>query len=207
MNKSESKYFNTALLMDKALVELLKQKDSEYITVKEICEKAGVSRSTFYLHYETVSDLISETMELTMQRFQASFAVKPQEFVPNIQNASLRDLMLITSEYLHPYLAFVRENRALYKASFRNPKAFHTNTHLENVYQYVMLPIMDRFKIPKDEQQYFVDYYIYGCMAVIRRWVDNNCDDAIEAIESILIRCIRPGAGLAEDYRQEVENA
>lgn len=42
MNKSESKYFNTALLMDEALIRLLEVKDYEYITVKEICEKAGV---------------------------------------------------------------------------------------------------------------------------------------------------------------------
>ena len=51
MNRSESKYFNTARLMDDALIDLLSEKEFEYITVKEICEKAGVNRSTFYLHY------------------------------------------------------------------------------------------------------------------------------------------------------------
>ena len=35
MNKNESKYFNTAVKMDKALLELLEKKDFEYIT-KEI---------------------------------------------------------------------------------------------------------------------------------------------------------------------------
>ena len=34
MNKSESKYFNTALKMDEALISLLEIKDLEYITVK-----------------------------------------------------------------------------------------------------------------------------------------------------------------------------
>ena len=47
LNKSESKYFNTAVRMDKAFLELLGTKSFEYITVKEICEKAGVNRSTF----------------------------------------------------------------------------------------------------------------------------------------------------------------
>ena len=50
-NKHESKYFNTALLMHQALIILLETKDYNYITVKEICQKAGVNRSTFYLHY------------------------------------------------------------------------------------------------------------------------------------------------------------
>ena len=51
MNRSESKYFATAARMDEAFLELLEEKDFAYITVKEICEKAGVNRSTFYLHY------------------------------------------------------------------------------------------------------------------------------------------------------------
>jgi hypothetical protein len=55
MNKSESKYFNTATKMDLALISLLKKKPFEYITVTEICKAAGVNRSTFYLHYETVA--------------------------------------------------------------------------------------------------------------------------------------------------------
>lgn len=73
MNKAESKYFNTALLMDKALIELMAKKSLEFITVKEICEKAGVNRSTFYLHYETISDLLSETLEFTMKEFICAF--------------------------------------------------------------------------------------------------------------------------------------
>lgn len=60
MNKNESKYFNTAVKMDKAFLSLLEKKDFSYITVKEICEKAKVNRSTFYLHYETLEDLLSE---------------------------------------------------------------------------------------------------------------------------------------------------
>ena len=34
MNKNESKYFNTAIKMDQAFLELLEKKDFAYITVK-----------------------------------------------------------------------------------------------------------------------------------------------------------------------------
>ena len=56
MNKNESKYFNTALKMDEALLTLLEKKDFDFITVKEICVVANVNRSTFYLHYENTYD-------------------------------------------------------------------------------------------------------------------------------------------------------
>ena len=59
--------------MDEALIALLKKKDFEFITVKEICEKAGVNRSTFYLHYENLGDLLAETTEMINKRFQEGY--------------------------------------------------------------------------------------------------------------------------------------
>ena len=56
LNKSESKYYNTACLMNEALILLLEKKEYSFITIKEICEKAGVNRSTFYLHYLSIDD-------------------------------------------------------------------------------------------------------------------------------------------------------
>ena len=69
MNKNQGKYFYTARLMDEALLDLLQKKDYEFITVKEVCEKAGVNRSTFYLHYEGMDDLLKESYELICNRF------------------------------------------------------------------------------------------------------------------------------------------
>lgn len=73
MNKSESKYFNTAIKMDKAFLQLLEKKDFEYISIKEICEKAGVNRSTFYLHYDNISDLLSESIRFMNEQFLSYF--------------------------------------------------------------------------------------------------------------------------------------
>ena len=73
MNKAKSKYFNTALRLDEALIALLEQKDLEYITVKEICHQAGVNRSTLYLHYETIADLVGEALEMINRRFLSYF--------------------------------------------------------------------------------------------------------------------------------------
>lgn len=78
MNKSESKYFSTAERMDEALIHLLEAKGMEYITVKDICTQAGVNRSTFYLHYETIWDLLRETgLEVGDGRKKCAFLCNP----------------------------------------------------------------------------------------------------------------------------------
>lgn len=71
MTKSESKYFATAAKMDEAFLALLEKKDFAYIAVKEICTAAGVNRSTFYLHYETINDLLEESAGYINQQFVA----------------------------------------------------------------------------------------------------------------------------------------
>ncbi|MBP5248910.1 MAG: TetR/AcrR family transcriptional regulator, partial [Lachnospiraceae bacterium] len=69
MNKNESKYFKSAGKMQSALISLLDTKNFELITIKEICEEAGVNRSTFYLHYDNVNDLLTETVEAVYRDF------------------------------------------------------------------------------------------------------------------------------------------
>ncbi|MCD7822539.1 MAG: TetR/AcrR family transcriptional regulator [Oscillospiraceae bacterium] len=195
MNKSESKYFNTALLMDEALLQLLERKDLEFITVKEICERAGVNRSTFYLHYETIGDLVNETVEMIDRRFRACFSESGESFVGNIQNKDLGELVLITESYLKPYLEFIRDNKSVYRASFRNPGGVGANDRFDYMKKYILEPIMSRFDIPAEHHAYYIDYYINGVMAIIRRWLATDCRDSIDTIESIIEECVRTESG------------
>lgn len=124
MNKSESKYFNTALRLDEALIALLEEKDLEYITVKEICRQAGVNRSTFYLHYETIADLVEEALETINRRFRSYFPQQEDSVVSNLGSREREELVLVTREYLMPYLHFIRDNKKVYRAAFRNPGSY-----------------------------------------------------------------------------------
>ena len=198
MNKSESKYFNTARSMDAALLSLLSEKEFEYITVKEICEKAEVNRSTFYLHYETISDLLTETIEYMLGQFMSSFHVSPEEFVPGIKTAKLNDLILINKQYLLPYLNFIRDHCDLFLAAFKNPAAMEVYQQMDGASRYVLMPIMSRFNVPESDQRYFIAYYIQGCMAIVREWIKRKCSDSPEHIAEIMIVCIRPCINEAE---------
>lgn len=73
MNRFETKYSNSARAMDEALIYLLNDKDYDYITIKEICKKAGVNRSTFYLHYENIDDLLKESVDWMINDFFSYF--------------------------------------------------------------------------------------------------------------------------------------
>lgn len=192
MNKSESKYFNTALRMDEAIIALLEVKDLEYITVKEICEKAGVNRSTFYLHYETINDLVNEAMENVNKRFLTYFTLNEEDFARKINSQKLDDLILITQDYLRPYLQFIRENKKVYRASFRNPGDMQADARYKNLKQSIIEPILRKFDVPETRWQYYIAYYIEGTMAIIKEWLNHDCQDPVETIAAIIEECVRP---------------
>lgn len=52
--KTDARIRYTRQTIQQVFIDLLKQKPLGKITVKEICEKAQINRSTFYKHYEDV---------------------------------------------------------------------------------------------------------------------------------------------------------
>lgn len=191
MNKSESKYFNTALRMDEALIELLEHKDLEYITVKELCQQAGVNRSTFYLHYDTISDLLNETMETINQRFLSYFSLRGENFQGEMESMELQDLVFVTREYLLPYLRFIRDNKKVYRAAFRNPNGMQVQARYGDLKQYILGPVLERFHIPEEHRPYYMAYYVEGIIAIIKEWLRQDCKDDVEMIANIIEACVR----------------
>lgn len=108
MNRNESRYFKTAAKMDEAFLRLIEEKDLEFITVKEICNKAGVNRSTFYLHYETIDDLLSESLEYMNGHFLDFMGQKDSAFIERISQCQKEELYLVTPKYLEKYLEYVK---------------------------------------------------------------------------------------------------
>ena len=130
MNKNESKYFNTAIKMDQAFLELLEKKDFAYITVKEICHEAGVNRSTFYLHYETLDDLLKESVEYMNRHFLEHMGQDSRNFVNKINDCSKDELYLITPKYLKPYLSYIKRNKRLFLTAIKKAKVLQLNANL-----------------------------------------------------------------------------
>ena len=192
LNKSESKYYNTASLMDEALILLLEKKEYSFITVKEICEKAGVNRSTFYLHYETIDDLLSECIEYVGNKINKKFSNK----VINkqvIKDSKLEDLLLITPEYLLPYLEFLKENKAIYKIAYSQPNVFKEQYVVNHLHKNIFEPILNRFLVPKNEQKYIMSFYLSGMGALMIEWIKNDCKEDIQTIINILMKCFNLG--------------
>ena len=72
VKKSKKKFHN-------ALISLMQEKRLEHITVKELCERSGLNRGTFYLHYQDVFELMQEVERGLEEGFSAVLERAPME--------------------------------------------------------------------------------------------------------------------------------
>ena len=190
MNKSKSKYFNTATKMDLALISLLKKKPFDFITVSEICEQAGVNRSTFYLHYETVGDLLDETARYLLNDFLSYFGADSKQVALNLETCKLNDLVFICDKYLTPYFTYIKDNKEVFGTALANNKTLGFEDVYKRMFDNIFNPILDRFDYPQSDRAYVMMYYLNGINAIVSEWLKNDCDKSIEEISKIVSICV-----------------
>lgn len=190
MNKAESKYFNTAVKFDKALLSLLERKPFEYITISEICETAGVNRSTFYLHYENTCDLLKEATQHILDSFLSYFSVDTKSVACRFADCDLQELVFVTPEYILPYLNFIKDNRQIFRTSVQQLGTMDFEGVYERMFLHIFNPVLSRFHFPEKERSYVMKFYLSGITAIVMEWLDNNCADSVEDIIKIIIDCV-----------------
>ncbi len=190
MTRSESKYFATAERMDAAFLELLEEKDFAYITVKEICARAGVNRSTFYLHYETIADLLAESAQHIIDEFLAYMPQDSAAHVSRLHDCPLEELYFMTPAYLTPYLTYIKEHRRVFRAAVEQASVLRMQDAYRQLNRHVLTPILDRYQVPRADQTYLMRFFISGLMAIIDEWVQDDCRDSVEHVIDVMQMCI-----------------
>ena len=176
--------------MDLALIALLKKKPFEYISVSEICKTAGVNRSTFYLHYETVTDLLNETTRYLINDFLSYFSMDSQSISFNILGCELDELVFICDKYLNPYLTYIKDHKEVFGTALLHNQVLGFEDVYQRMYDHIFNPILERFRYPHDYRKYVMMYYLNGVNAIILEWIKDGCEKTIEDVSDIITICI-----------------
>lgn len=102
--KNNQRYRETEIRMDAAMLELMKHTEFEKITVKKICETAGVNRSTFYAHFTDIYDMLDRMEDFLHQELLESYP-----FHSNPEDLPFSDpLILLFLQHIRKHQYFYR---------------------------------------------------------------------------------------------------
>ena len=183
MYKSRNSFSSS--LMVEALLLLLEKKEYDSITVKEICEKAGVNRSTFYMHYDTKDDLLVETMKYINARLLSDSnydAIIPRS--NDEKNFNLDEIHLV------PYLNTIKEFKKIYRVLPHKPHIFKKSNINKEIYRNLCDKLLRKYNIKNDEKEFAFAYFNYGVLAIIDKWVESDCEEDVYKIADLIIKLI-----------------
>ncbi|WP_313886521.1 TetR/AcrR family transcriptional regulator [Bacillus sp. SD088] len=176
MNKKldRRKKYTRKVLMD-SFITLLKTKPISAITVKEICERADINRSTFYAHYKDQFDLLAQIEEeiiTDLHMYLNQYNVEQEQEVLQLTE---RLLEYVVSKY-EMFQVLLNEN------------ADHT---FERRVMDVVRSFLIQSKITSDEvdantSEYVITYLISGSIYVIKQWVANNMDQSPKQLAQLI---------------------
>ena len=70
MTKTDRRVGRTRELLQKALIELIGEREYDAITIQDIVDRANVGRTTFYLHYDSKDELFISCHETMVKEFR-----------------------------------------------------------------------------------------------------------------------------------------
>lgn len=110
MPETDRRVQRTRERLQKALIELISEREYDAITIQDIADRANVGRTTFYLHYSSKDDLLMSCHEAIVSEFhfRPFYALSREDLLAPEAPAGM------TSAYRH-----LKEARSLFDPIFQ----------------------------------------------------------------------------------------
>ena len=184
MNFTDLRILKTQERLQNALLELLRTKALKAITVKEICDEAGISRNAFYQHYGYKEDLYDQMVAQATERIREALR-------PVVSAASQMRQETVIS-YARKLIAGVAEVRELIVVMVKGDNGKFLRELTDLIFGQVLTDAISFFKLnDSKELRLYYEYVSGGMAAFILRWClssDISEDTAAALLTGILLQ-------------------
>ena len=155
-------------LLKDALLSLLKEKNMIDISIKELCERSGVNRSTFYRHYDNLSDLMEEIIDDIL-------------FLVDQTNDHTFETPEKALNYISDILTFFRDHREY------DPLISSESFAIDLLSQRMKEKIT-RYNSIKNSRYstYLIRYLLSGSYAILKDWIQGGRKEDVKVISDII---------------------
>ena len=168
----------TKMVLRESLMELMKTKPISAISIKEICAKADISRSTFYIYYADQYDLLKKIEEETL----AFIDTIHKKYV--LHKNDKRETLQMMEEILQ-YIA--DNNKSIYVLFTENGDIHFQKTLFSSMYRKNYIKsLTDKFHDESTKQYYFL-FIATGTVGLICHWINNGMDTPIPELARLII--------------------
>ena len=176
-----TRYTRTALR--ESLMELMLQKGINKITIKELCQRADVNRSTFYAHYRDQYDLLRQVEDEILDEINANLAY----FDMNNSDGTFRILENI--------FRYIQDNSSFCRLllSERGDVTFQKRVMDLCQGRYMEQWLSSPRDIDPETAEYLYLYLVNGSIGVVQNWLRTEMEKTPSEMAELLLRFINQG--------------
>ena len=187
--KTDRRVMYTKMFLKESLLELMKEKPVDKITPTELCRKANINRNTFYSHYYTPRDVLSE--------IETEFST---QIIDSLQNQFTSEDIAI-SDMLNEICRIIYEKQDFCKILLsENGDAAFFETII-NMGKGVILQGWRNqgVSLSDEKMEMFFSYIVNGSVALIRKWAASDMKNSPREVAELIQHATYGGInGMAE---------
>ncbi|MDO4838608.1 MAG: TetR/AcrR family transcriptional regulator [Clostridia bacterium] len=165
-------------MLRRAYAKLILEKDAKKITVIDVADRAGLSRSTFYLHYEDINAL--------KENVKANFE---DRFNKCVDDASIDTLKVTPADILERFEQFFSESEDMCKWLLRTPHYADFLERMKKVFTKSICLSLERNGVPCTAEAAMLPYWLSACMSELyTRYLQEDVACTLQQINKKLLR-------------------
>ena len=174
MEQKESRRVQmTKLLLKTALIELMQEKPFRQITIKELCERADLNRTTFYLHYADQTDVLRD--------IEQEIRDKTVDYMKNVGTD------ISTIGLIEAFLQYIKDNAKLFRTLFLSGEA---EGFTQNFMGYALAEIKENLPYYGDElhEKYILTFLMNGSTHILIEWIESGFDLPASEVATLIYK-------------------
>ena len=164
MASTDRRIKKTKDCLRKGLAELLEEKGINDITVKELTDRVDINRSTFYLHYRDIYDMMEQIEDELVQKIEEAIHAHPVSPFGENSFSFFEDIFSILASNKEICSALLGENGDI---SFLHRIEELLSEHSLKV-------LRDTFPDKMGNLKYAYSFCLSGCVGLIKTWLSGG---------------------------------
>lgn len=183
-NATDLRIIKTRRTIRNALVDLMSEKELSAVTISELSARAEINRKTFYRHYRTISDVVSELENEILSEF-SEIIKNGNDSLLNI-GAVFRDISALVERRRDFFVRLMTYNHDLFN-----------NGKIKAMLRKTLSVSLRKAGAAMGEQSIKAvsEFLISGVLALYADWFDNNCEGSLDFITEISVNMATGGLG------------
>lgn len=178
MQKENQRVMLTKRMLKESMLQLLHRRNIRDISIRELCDEAGINRSTFYKYYGSQYDLLAE-MEY--------------ELLDHIQNNISADMSVDDKgvQQLALLLTYLESNLDLARLLINNnidPEFPQKLIELPRIQELLKERMSGQFK--EKDYEYVSTFMIQGAYHMVRLWINKEVREPSTELASLLLSLV-----------------